>query len=132
MALTLDSFAYTKKLVAINPSTFVCHPSRNGGYWSSSVEAIRFGKRTATKRRAVFYGSITLFGKTGQLSFQDFLDYTGKHNEHLPYIWDGQEFWGEENFWKTQEMVNLLDPILKTEPQLPLGWDGWFNLGNKR
>ena len=118
------NFGYTKKVFALDPSTFASRMLRNG-MAQYSVTAVWFGRRKATRRRAAFMTTLTM--NTNEVwAYQDFVD----HIKSFPYgdCWDGEEVWGTTKFYEQKAIVEYLDPILKNEPNLPPTFDGWYEV----
>jgi hypothetical protein len=61
-------------------------------------------------------------------SAEDFLKHcsTRVYGPNLTAKWNGKDLWGQTEISSILYYRDLLDPILKNYPEIPEGYDGWW------
>jgi hypothetical protein len=132
MFIPVSKFFISKKLFALNPTSFVStdHPNNHPNVrFVNRVEAVWFRRKDGVI--AAHLGSFSSFSKT-VLSFEEFKNTIGpmeaRYGPTVKAKWDGQNLWGVTDFVEQNRIVAYLDPILQNYPEVPKGLEGWVTL----
>jgi len=127
MGIQATSFGFTKKVYAFDVASFSYRPGRPGEYVHTCT-IVKFGRRTATKRRAAFRGTAMVVANE-ILTYEEFL--TRITSLHAENSWDGEEVWGYTKLKAQIELADYLGPLLDSCPNLPSGFDAWYEVEPK-
>jgi len=123
--LQYTNFGRTKKIFAMDPSTFTASQSGMTGVYNYQAVAIWLGRRKATNRAAAFRGYATARSQS-LLTYKEFIQVCDWF--HGGEIWDGEEVWGATKLNEQIAIAAYLDPILQAGPNLLPQFDGWFEI----
>ena len=123
--LQYTNFGRTKKIFAMDPSTFCASQDSRTGVYSYQAAAVWLGRRKATNRAAAFKGFATAYSQS-ILTYNEFIQVCDRF--YGGEIWDGEEVWGATKLSEQIAIAAYLDPILQAGPNLLPQFDGWFEI----
>lgn len=134
----LDKYKASAAPYALNPATFRAvgasneyhRPDKAGeSFQRYVVDAIWFKRRNGL--RCVVSGTLSQNLDTEpQPAYDDFVAQFqyGRYGGNALARWDGTLLWTPAGVLAGDYLINFLDPILEDYPNLPVGYDGWFDI----
>lgn len=148
MPLIKRSFIKSKKLYAINPSSFTVterkfvnqHGEEHTG-WNYSIKAVWYATRN-NGYLAAFFGTIGTYHTSNnpntktnhEWSFEEFLEFynSARYGGNPHGCWDGEGTWWNssysDSYAEQQAILPFLQDQLDNYPNIPAGYDGWYML----
>lgn len=141
MMLKEEKYFASHRPYLLDPKSFRVDSSKvmYGDGWHGTwfhrgiVDALWFRKKQGVLVATL--GTISDPTDSGLVSFEDFVDgfKYGRYGGNVAATWDGESLWtpiAHPDFVRGR-MINVLKPALKSFPEIPAGWDGWYDIREK-
>jgi hypothetical protein len=138
--IKLDKLLITKRPFAFDLSSFVVKGGRSAylgpppqvkhEMWEHTIHGVWFRRKKG--RIAACRG--TIYAHRWQGAIKDPLEFLASYRDggsggYTAARWDGESYWGigpDATLARQQENLLILRPMLENYPEVPQGYDGWY------